>query len=130
MTDLATILVPKKLAWEQGVNAAVAQIFPGPADTTHDRSAIGENDAQDILNVTTANGVWELDQRYRQFAPNPTAVTDTVFVSHVLPCFMIVSHTGGAPITQCNGGTVSGSCSAGWGYNGGSGHTVCQVSPS
>lgn len=119
MIDLATIIQPQKLAWEHGANASVAQLFPGPANTTLDRSAIGENEAQDILNVTVVNGVWQLDQRYRQFAPTPTSTSDTVLVSHTLPCYLLLSHTGTGVPQQCSAAAVSGYCSLGWGYNSG-----------
>lgn len=126
MTDLATLIIPRKLAWEQGEGERIAQIMPGPSNTTQDRSAIGDHEAQDIFNVTMVNGVWELDQRYRQFAPSPSTVTDTVFVSHALPCYLVQSHTGGNPVSQCGAGAVSGACSVGWGYNSGAG-LVCIV---
>lgn len=129
MTDLATIISPRKLAWEQGEGERIAQIVPGPPDTTHDRSAISDHEAQDIGNATTANGVLELDLRYRQFAPTPATITDVVLVSHSLPCYLIQSHSGGGSVHQCSAGSVSGYCSSGWGYSN-SGVLVCMTGTS
>lgn len=88
--DLPTIINPHKLAWEQGESERVAQIFPGPPNTTLDRSAIGDHDAQDVMNVTTANGVWELDERYRQFAPSPSDTADTVLTEAL--AVVVIAH--------------------------------------
>jgi hypothetical protein len=111
----------------QGQGEAIVPIRPGSPNTSLDRSAIGDNDAQDILNCTIVNGVWEIDQRYRQFAPVPTAFSDQVNVTHSLPCFRI--YTPGTPgsVHSCSGGTVSGYCSSGWGYVDGVGMSSCMT---
>jgi hypothetical protein len=70
---------PRKLQWEQGQGGMVAQLIPGGPSTSLNRSAIGEASAQDIFNCSVDNGIWELDQRYRQFAPTPISSSDTVF---------------------------------------------------
>lgn len=128
--DFITALDPRKLQWEQGQGESVAHIVPGSPNTTLNRAAIPDQAAQDILNCNTDNGVWELDQRYRQFAPTPTTITDTVLVSHAEPCYMLRSHNGGTDIHHCGGGDVSGfNCTDGWGYNGGAGAS-CQSTTS
>lgn len=99
MTDLPTLIVPNKLAWERGENENITQIMPGPPDTTMDRSAIGDHEAQDVLNGTTVNGVWQLDQRYRQFAPSPNAGGDTVYTD--ASATIVITHClTGADLTQ------------------------------
>jgi hypothetical protein len=74
----------------QGQGEAIVPIRPGNPNTSLDRSAIQDHEAQDNFNCGIAHGIWELDQRYRQFASSPIASSDTVFTDGLAT--VVVTH--------------------------------------